>query len=125
MGKNSLALAATFLLAGFSVAYPNPSEKIRGLHGHDDWFHRLKLLRRQSTDQALFYMIGVSPELLAKRKGLGSALLYRTLKLCLDAGYQSILFTLLSEDSPARYFAMDQVEIAEREYALFELRYSP
>ncbi len=92
------------------------------MHGHDDWWHRLKLLRRRPTNQALFYMIGVSPVLLAKRTGLGSALLYRTLQLSLDAGYESILFVLLSEDSPARYFAMDQVRTTEREYALFELR---
>lgn len=37
------------------------------------------------------------------------------------AGHESILFTLMFEDSPARHFAIDQVEIAEREYAVFVL----
>ncbi len=107
--------------AGFSVAYPDPSESIRGLEGRDDWTHRLKLMRRRSPTQALHYMIGISPELLARRSGLGGALMYRTLQLILDANYQATLFALLSEDSPARHFAPDQVAVAEREYALFEL----
>jgi hypothetical protein len=66
-------------------------------------------------------MIGVLPEIRAARPGLGRALLYRTLQLILEGGYESAIFALLAEDSPARHFAMDQVEIAEREYALYQL----
>ena len=107
--------------AGFNIAFPDPSEALHKLAGHDDWLNRLRLLRRPPPHRALQYMIGVLPEVRAARPGLGRALLYRTLQLILERGYESTIFALLAEDSPARYFAMDQVEIAEREYALYQL----
>lgn len=107
--------------AGFNIAFPDPSEALHKLAGRDDWLNRLRLLRRPTPHRALQYMIGVLPEIRAARPGLGRALLYRTLQLILEGGYESTIFALLAEDSPARHFAMDQVEIAEREYALYQL----
>jgi hypothetical protein len=107
--------------AGFNIALPDPSETLHKLAGRDDWLNRLRLLRRPPPHRALQYMIGVLPGVRAVRRGLGRALFYRTLQLILEGGYESIIFALLAEDSPARYFAMDQVKAAEREYALYQL----
>jgi len=109
-------------IAGFSIAFPDPSDSIRKLEGRDDWLHRLKLLRKSPSRTALHYMIGLLPGADLLRGGLGSALFYKTLQMLVEGGFESTTFALMSEDSPARYFAMDQVEIAQREYALFELR---
>jgi len=107
--------------AGFNIAFPDPSEALRKLAGRDDWLNRLRLLHRPAPHRALQYMIGVLPEVRTARPGLGRALLYRTLQLILQSGYESTIFALLAEDSPARHFATDLVEIAEREYALYQL----
>lgn len=107
--------------AGFNIAFPDPSEALHKLAGRDDWLNRLRLLRRPQPHRALQYMIGVQPEVRAHRPGLGRAMLYRTLQLILEGGYESTIFALTAEDSPARYFAVDQIGAAEREYALYQL----
>jgi len=107
--------------AGFNIAFPDPSAALQKLAGRDDWLNRIRLLHGPPPHRALQYMIGVQPKVRAVRRGLGSALLYRTLQLILEGGYESTIFALLAEDSPARYFAMDRVEAAEREYALYQL----
>jgi len=121
----SILRAPDGTFAGFSIAFPDPSDALRKLNGRDDWLHRLRLLRRTPPNRALHYMIGVSPEERALHVGLGKALLYHTLQLILDGGYEHTTFTLLAEDSLARYFAMDQVATAEREYALYRLMVNP
>jgi len=109
-------------IAGFSIAFPDPSDSIRNLRGRDDWLHRLKLLRKPSSRAAVHYMIGLLPEMGALRRGLGGALFYKTMQMLIEGNFESVTFALVSEDSPARYLAMDRAEIAERKYALFELR---
>jgi len=106
--------------AGFSIAFPDPSGTLRRLDGHDGWLHRWRLLFKPKPDRALHYMIGVLPEARAVHQGLGSALMYDTLSRIIDGGYPQTTFALMADDSPARYFAMDQVEMAERAYTLYE-----
>ena len=112
---------------GFSIAYPDPMPLLERMDGHDGWLSRWRALFPPRPERALHFMIGVLPEARAAHPGLGSALMYATLSRILAAGYPQTTFALMADDSPARYFAMDQAETAEREYALFErsLQFSP
>ena len=107
-------------MAGFSIAFPDPSGILRRLDGHDGWLHRWRLLFRPASERALHYMIGVLPEARAAHRGLGSALMYDTLCRIISGNYPRTTFALMADDSPARYFAMDQAEAAERAYTLYE-----
>ncbi len=109
------------VLAGFSFAHPDPVDALRKLAGHDDWLNRLRLLRKPRAHRALYYMVGVLPEARAHCEGLGSALVYKTLQLILQGDYEHTILALAAEDSPARYFVMDQMAAAEREYALYQM----
>lgn len=93
---------------------------LRRLNGHDGPLHRWRGLFRPASDRALHYMIGVLPHARAAHPGLGSALMFDTLSRIIERGYPQTTFALMAEDSAARYFALDQAETAEREYALYE-----
>jgi ribosomal protein S18 acetylase RimI-like enzyme len=110
---------------GFSIAFPDPMPVLKRLNGDDGWTSRWRALFPPAADRALHYMIGVLPEARAVHSGLGSALMYDTLSRILEAGYPQTTFALMADDSPARYFAMDQAETAEREYALLERSTDP
>ena len=104
---------------GFSIAFADPTPLLQRMDGRDGWRDRWRALFPPASDRALHYMIGVLPEARAQHPGLGSALMYATLERILHAGYPQTTFALMADDSPARYFAMDQAETAEREYALY------
>jgi hypothetical protein len=105
---------------GFSLAFADPMPVLKRLNGHDGLLSRWRALLPPAPDRALHYMIGVLPGGRTLHAGLGSALMYDTLGRILEASYPQTTFALMADDSPARYFAMDQAKTAEREYALFE-----
>jgi hypothetical protein len=54
-----------------------------------------------------------------KRHGLGSAIVYHTVRAILDAGFDTLVGALLADDSPASTFVGDAIHHADREYALY------
>jgi hypothetical protein len=108
--------------AGFSVAYPDVADAVRAMRGRDDLLGKLRFQRRRNaTNRVVYYMIGITPEEVEKRHGLGSAIAYHTVRTILDAGFETAVFALLGSDSAARRLVGENVRAAQREYCLYEL----
>ena len=100
-------------VAAFSVAYPDYSDALRGGR-----------FRAQPgpPERAIFYMIGATPEEVERRHGLGSATFYYTMRQILDAGFATVLFAIIADDSGGRRHLGEQMRLAQRSYALYELK---
>ena len=108
-------------LAGFAIAYPDYARALRAMQGRDTLLGKLRFyLHARSTRRAVFFMIGISAEASACRRGLGRALFYAGLHALLAAGFDSVVFAMLAEDSPAWRFLSDCRDQAQKEYALYE-----
>jgi hypothetical protein len=107
-------------VAGFSVAYPDYSDALRAMPSLAD-----PSLKPESspglTDRVIFYMIGATPDEVEKRHGLGSAMFYHTVRQILSAGFHTILFAIVADDSGARRHLGEAMRLAQRTYALYEL----
>ena len=105
-------------LAGFAIAYPDHARALRAMRGRDTPAARLRFWwRSRSCRRAVFFMIGVTAA--EARRGLGRALLHACLRELLAAGYDSVVFALLAEDSPGWRLLGGQREQARKQYALF------
>jgi len=85
-------------LAGFAIAFPGD-----GLNA-----------------PAILFMLGITREESARHRGVGRAALYHCLYKLIEAGWFSVCFALMAEDSPARRMLGEYAEGAEKEYALYE-----
>lgn len=109
-------------VAAFSVAYPDYSGAIRAMHGKDDLLAKLRFrLRRGKADRVVFYMIGATPEEVERRHGLGSAAYYHTMQQILGAGFQTVLFAIIADDSGVRRLLGEEMSFTQRTYSLYEL----
>jgi hypothetical protein len=109
-------------IAAFSVAYPDYSGAIRAMHGKDDLLAKLRFrFHRGKADRVVFYMIGAMPEEVEQRHGLGSATFYHTMRQILGAGFQTVLFAIIADDSGGRRHFGEEMRFAQRTYALYEL----
>jgi hypothetical protein len=107
---------------GFAIVYPDPSNAVRAMNGSDNVYAKLKFaLRRKQTKRVVVHTVGITPEEIEKRHGLGSALAYHGIRSALDAGFDRAVLALIAEDSLARKIVGDSIDQAEREYALYEL----
>jgi hypothetical protein len=105
-------------LAAFSVAYPDYSAVLRRA------YPPAKPQDRSQPSEAariVFYMIGATPKEVERRHGLGSATLYHTVRQILGAGFRSIIFAIIADDSGVRGLLGEEMRIAQRSYALYEL----
>lgn len=108
-------------LAGFAIAYPDYARALQAMQGRDSLFGKLRFyLRARGTRRAVFFMIGISAAASERRRGLGRALFHAELRALLAAGFDSVVFALLAEDSPAWHFLSDCRGKAQKEYALYE-----
>jgi hypothetical protein len=109
-------------VAAFSVAYPDYSGAIRAMRGKDDLWAKLRFrFSRGRVDRAVFYMIGATPEEVERRHGLGSATYYHTMRQILGAGFQTVLFAIIADDSGGRRHLGEEMRFAQRTYSLYEL----
>lgn len=102
--------------AGFAIAYPDT-----GACATVEVAAEKRPSSVPGGARAVFFMIGITPEESARRRGLGRALFHRCLTQLLAAGYASVLVALIAEDSPAWPLLDDRRTDAQREYALYEL----
>lgn len=120
------ALDATGRLGGFAIAYPDYGRALRSMGGRDSFIAKLGFyLRSRRMRRAVFFMIGITPEESQRRRGLGRALQYRCLSALRAAGYESVVFALLAEDSPGWSLLGDRKGDAQKEYALYEVTLEP
>jgi hypothetical protein len=108
-------------VAAFSVAYPDYSDAIRAMRGQDDLWARLRFYRHRRADRVIFYMIGAMPEEIEGRHGVGGATFYHTVQQILAAGFNSVLFAIIADDSAVRRYFGDEMRFAQRTYKLYEL----
>jgi hypothetical protein len=106
-------------VAGFSVAYPDYSDALRAVATREGPPLRPKF-SPGLTDRVIFYMIGATPEEVEKRHGLGSAMFYHTVRQILSAGFHTILFAIVADDSGVRRHLGDEMRFAQRAYTLYE-----
>jgi hypothetical protein len=109
-------------VAAFSVAYADYSDAIRAMRGKDDLMAQLRFrLHRGKAERVIFYMIGATPEEVRKTHGLGSATYYHTLRQILSAGFKTVLFVIIADDSGGRRHFGEEMRFAQKSYALYEL----
>ena len=109
-------------IAAFSVAYPDYSDALRAVHAQV--IRSSKPALRAQPPQAhrvIFYMIGATPEEIERRHGLGSAAYYYTLQQILGAGFETVLFAIIADDSGGRRLLGEEMRLAQRTYSLYEL----
>jgi hypothetical protein len=106
-------------VAGFSVAYPDYSDALRTVATREGPPLKPKF-SPGLNDRVIFYMIGVTPEEVEKRHGLGSAMFYHTVRQILSAGFHTILFAIVADDSGVRRHLGDEMRFAQRAYTLYE-----
>jgi GNAT superfamily N-acetyltransferase len=111
-------------LAGFALAYPDHAPALRAMGGRDTPAARLRFWwRSRSRRRAVFFMIGVTAA--EAGRGLGSALHHACLRELLAAGYDSVVFALLAEDSAGWRLLGDSGAPPRKQYALFSAQRGP
>jgi GNAT superfamily N-acetyltransferase len=108
-------------LSGFAIAYPDYGQALRAMRGADSIVARMRFyLRSRRMNRAVFFMIGITPKEEWRGRGVGRALFRRCLSAMIDAGYESVVFALLAEDSLAWPLVGVVKDDAQKEYALYE-----
>jgi hypothetical protein len=69
---------------------------------------------------AILFMLGITQEEAARHKGMGRAAIYHCLHQLIEAGWHSVRFVLIAENSPARHLLGAYADCAEKEYAIYE-----
>lgn len=109
-------------LAGFAGAFLEISDAVRLLGGRDTLPGRIRyLLRRRRADRINFFIIGLTPTESDRRSGLGRALNTLVLSRVLEAGYETVLYSLLAQGGRSRRLLGEHVPLPQRQYTLFEL----
>lgn len=121
-----VAIDPAGVLSGFAIAYPDYAHALNAMHGSESLIARLSFyLRARRIRRAVFFMIGITPTEARRRRGIGHALHYRCLDQLLAAGFETIVFALLAEDSPGWRLVENRKEEAQKEYALYEAVFEP
>ncbi len=108
-------------LCGFAIAYPDYGAGLRAMRGRDSLLAKARFyLRSRELKRAVFFMIGITPQESQRRRGLGHALHYRCVNALLGAGFDSIVFALLAEDSRGWPLVGNRKHAAQKEYALYQ-----
>lgn len=110
-------------LCGFAIAYPDHAPAHRAMRGKETAMAKVAFyLRSLAARRAVLFMLGITPEESARRRGLGRALCYHCLSALLAAGFTSLVAALLADDSPAWPLFGDHKKDAPKRYALYEAR---
>jgi GNAT superfamily N-acetyltransferase len=102
---------------GFAIAYPDVARAVRRADGSAT--RARQVICEQRATRIVFHSIGVVPE--AQGHGLGSALMFETVRRALAGGYEDLVFALVANDSPGRRLVGEALRDAQREYGLFQL----
>jgi len=116
------AWSPTGELGGFIVAYPDYARALQALRSHRSPLALLRFwLRARSVERVVGFMVGITHQESARGRHLGRALTYRCIRSVMEAGFKSMLFALLAEDSRARLFFEGGQFEPRKEYALYEI----
>lgn len=108
-------------VVGFSVAYPDIAEALRAMGGKNTSLAKLQFLfQRRRANRVVHYMMGTTPDLSAKMRGLGRAIFCHTIQQVLDADFGTVVLALTGAQRRLAAFGGER-EAARREYALYEL----
>jgi hypothetical protein len=109
-------------MAAFSVAYPDYSDALRAMHAQVVRSGKPALgAQPPQAHRVIFYMIGATPEEIERRHGLGSAAFYYAMQQILGAGFETVLFAIIADDSGGRRLLGEEMRFAQRTYSLYEL----
>lgn len=107
---------------GVAGALLDVSDAVRAMQGRRTLGAQARFLfHRLGVKRVLFHVIGLTPEEVAKRSGLGWALSACVLQGMLDHGYETLLGSLMAEGNASRGLLQDAATDGQREYTLFEL----
>jgi hypothetical protein len=108
-------------LVGFAGALLELSDAVRSMSGKNTLLSRIRfLVNRRRVGRINFYIIGLTPEVAGKQTGLGRAGVAYVLRQVLDAGYETVLFTLLSKGNISHSLLGQNAPLPQREYVLLE-----
>jgi hypothetical protein len=103
---------------------PRPRDQaraLRAMRGSDSLAARWRFkLYSRACRRAVFFMVGITTAEGERGRGLGRALGYEWVKTMLAAGYESVVFALLAEDSPGWRMLPPQRERPVKSYVLYE-----
>ncbi|MCU0572396.1 MAG: hypothetical protein MUC41_05320 [Syntrophobacteraceae bacterium] len=109
------------VLAGFAAAFLELSDAVRALSGSGRLMGMLRFLRRRRrADSINFYIIGITPEEAAKRRGLGGAMFSFVMRNILEEGFERVIVPLMARGNVAHRLLAGDAPLPSREYALYE-----
>ena len=109
-------------IAGFTVAFPDPSPAFRSATGTPPGSTPPDRARdRDGFKRIIFYMIGASPEARARRLGLGQAIHWFTMRRLLDDGYDRVIYALMADARRSTRLIGQWANMAQREHVLYGL----
>ena len=109
-------------LAGFTGSFLEISDALRSMNGRSHVGAKLKFFyRRAQAERVVFFFGGMSREEIQKRSRLGRAGFAYMVDQILQAGYDDVIFALMSQDSRARGSVHGYPAGGTCHYALYEL----
>ncbi len=109
-------------IIGFTASFLDRSQAVRSLRGKTHVISKLRyVVNRRKSKRIIFFMAGVASEFAVRYAGLGSAVVYRTIRSSLNEGYDHMLVALMAKGNKAQVLFKNSAIYSEREYALFEL----
>ncbi len=109
-------------LVGFSGAFLDLSEVIRGKSGTHGLLAKLKFFTsRGTTNRILFYLCGSVSNDTTKKADFGRAVFYNTIRNILNEGYETVMIALMSRAGAMARLAGGHIIAPQRQYTLYEL----
>ncbi len=110
------------LPVGFSAAFLDISDKIRGRSGQCKLLTQSRFeAARQADNRILFYLCGSVPKETTKKADFGRAVFYHTIRNILNEGYQTVLIALMSRAGAMARLVGEDVRDPQRQYTLYEI----
>jgi len=91
-------------IAGFSIVFLDP-------------FHVAEI---SPSACPVFFLVAASPTEIALRHGIGTALCYQSMRACLDADHDRVMFAIIGTDNASERIVGSRIGDAQRAYALYE-----
>ena len=109
---------------GFAVTFYELSAAIRAMRGRENPVSQARfMIGRRHVQRLNLFAAGGIPEALGTGAGLGRAGLFYVVDEALQNGFDDVIFALMATDKRVQRLFSRDVPEAQREYALYELRY--
>jgi hypothetical protein len=109
---------------GFAVTFYELSAAIRAMRGRENPVSQARfMIGRRHVQRLNLFAAGGIPEALGTGAGLGRAALFYVVDEALQNGFDDVIFALMATDNRVQRLFSRAVSEAQRQYALYELRY--